>query len=463
MIDPGDGGTFYPAPRRIFALPIGPTVSSPVIGRDGTIYVGTTDGKLVKHRQDGSGTNWSTPTNDTAGSSPALGQDGTIYVGSSDDKLYALTSDGAVKWSLDLGSPAASSPAVGGDGTIYVGCADGKLHSVAQSSAPSVGRTRPTVQSRARPPCTRARCTSDQTTRRFTRCRRWTEGPVGVRDPRRGRRPGDRVRRHGISRRRRSARLCSHIEGVAVLRCEREGRRQDSPRHRHGTYALRVYGERARCAFTVVLWQIHGLRHTSASLQDWSHFVPPAPVRASHRIGFASRIGSDACCDSRLRGGSASISTSNSTSTVPSSFAARGARWLFSRASSPPTRPAHPFDGSGDPSRECPGPTPPQADSRAASPRVVTRNDGRPQRSRHDRRSNEGRGDNGLSVVGALTRRELPFVGRGNELRHCALLRRREWRCWRYCRRWPLLNRGAIRMFVGDVRFGVAVTGAKHI
>ena len=31
-------------------------------------------------------------------SSPALGQDGTIYVGSNDHKLHAVTEDGTEKW-----------------------------------------------------------------------------------------------------------------------------------------------------------------------------------------------------------------------------------------------------------------------------------------------------------------------------------------------------------------------------
>lgn len=130
-----DGGFYRPPPRLDFLISLGPIASSPVIGGDGTIYVGTTSGKLISVKPDGSGTNWTATTNDTLGSSPALGQDGTIYVGSSDQKLYALGAGGERKWALDLGSPVSGSPAVGGDGSIYVGTSDGKLHAVSSGGA----------------------------------------------------------------------------------------------------------------------------------------------------------------------------------------------------------------------------------------------------------------------------------------------------------------------------------------
>ncbi|HVH44285.1 MAG TPA: PQQ-binding-like beta-propeller repeat protein [Labilithrix sp.] len=127
---PTDGGPSIAPAKVVFSLSVGPIASSPVIGGDGTIYVGTTDGKLVAVPGDGAAVRWTVTTNDTFGSSPALGQDGTVYVGSTDSKLYAVAPDGAVKWALDLGAPVHGSPAVGGDGSIYVGTTDGKLHAV---------------------------------------------------------------------------------------------------------------------------------------------------------------------------------------------------------------------------------------------------------------------------------------------------------------------------------------------
>jgi outer membrane protein assembly factor BamB len=125
-----DAGAFLPA-RQVFRLPLAAISSSPAIGGDGTIYVGTTDGKLVAVAADGSATKWAAITNDTAGSSPAIALDGTVYVGSSDHKLYAFTAAGAPKWAFDTGGPITSSPVVGGDETVYVGSSDGKLYAVA--------------------------------------------------------------------------------------------------------------------------------------------------------------------------------------------------------------------------------------------------------------------------------------------------------------------------------------------
>ena len=126
-----DGGDAGPAPNRAaWTRALAPIASSPVVGGDGTIYVGTSDGKLVAVAADGTATKWSATTNDTTGSSPSIANDGTIYVGSSDKKLYAIAPDGNVKWTFDTGGAIAGSPAVGGDETVYVGSSDGKLVAV---------------------------------------------------------------------------------------------------------------------------------------------------------------------------------------------------------------------------------------------------------------------------------------------------------------------------------------------
>lgn len=125
---PPDADVVYPA-RVVFSLPLGPIASSPAIGADGTIYVGTTDGKLAAVAGDGSKVKWRATTNDTSGASPSIAADGTIYVGSSDHHLYALDPAGNPKWSYD-GGAALGTPAVGGDETVYVGGADGTLHAV---------------------------------------------------------------------------------------------------------------------------------------------------------------------------------------------------------------------------------------------------------------------------------------------------------------------------------------------
>lgn len=62
---------------------------------------------------------WTFSTGDAIHSSPAIGLDGTIYVGSDDGHLYAVHPDGTEKWKYDAGSPVGAIPAVGTDGTVY--------------------------------------------------------------------------------------------------------------------------------------------------------------------------------------------------------------------------------------------------------------------------------------------------------------------------------------------------------
>ena len=103
--------------------------SSPAIGSDGTIYVGSRDGNLYAINPDGT-EKWSFETEGYIGSSPAIGSDGTIYIGSGDGNLYAINPDGTEKWSFETEGHIESSPAIGSDGTIYVGSGDGNLYAI---------------------------------------------------------------------------------------------------------------------------------------------------------------------------------------------------------------------------------------------------------------------------------------------------------------------------------------------
>lgn len=104
--------------------------SSPAIGSDGTIYVGSGDDKVYAINPNGT-EKWSFLTGDNiVESSPAIGSDGTIYIGSDDDKLYAIYPDGTEKWNFTTGAEIWSSPAIGSDGTIYVGSFDYKLYAI---------------------------------------------------------------------------------------------------------------------------------------------------------------------------------------------------------------------------------------------------------------------------------------------------------------------------------------------
>jgi len=68
-------------------------------------------------------------------SSPAIGSDGSVYVGSDDDYLYAINPEGTLKWRYQTGDYVSSSPAIGSDGTVYVGSEGGDLIAIFSSGA----------------------------------------------------------------------------------------------------------------------------------------------------------------------------------------------------------------------------------------------------------------------------------------------------------------------------------------
>jgi outer membrane protein assembly factor BamB len=104
--------------------------SSPAIGGDGTIYFGCRDRKFYAVSPKGK-KKWEFATGAWVDSSPALGRDGTIYFGSWDKHFYALNPDGTLKWQFETGGEIVSSPAVGADENIYFGSHDKKFYSLA--------------------------------------------------------------------------------------------------------------------------------------------------------------------------------------------------------------------------------------------------------------------------------------------------------------------------------------------
>ncbi|BDU51056.1 hypothetical protein HLVA_16250 [Haliovirga abyssi] len=118
------------APSKLkWSYKTGDWVSSPAIGSDGTIYVGSSDNKLYAINPDGT-LKWSYLTGYWVTSSPAIGSNGIIYVGSWDHRLYAINPDGTLKWSYLTGYRISSSPTIGSDGTIYVGSRDSNLYAI---------------------------------------------------------------------------------------------------------------------------------------------------------------------------------------------------------------------------------------------------------------------------------------------------------------------------------------------
>ncbi|MDE1045672.1 MAG: PQQ-binding-like beta-propeller repeat protein [Nitrospinaceae bacterium] len=110
--------------------------SSPAIGADGTVYVGSKDHKVHALGGKTGAKKWHFLTGDSVRSSPAIGSDGTVYVGSRDNKVYAL--DGktrAKQWEFRTGADVDSSPAIGADGTVYVGSRDHTVYAFKTSSS----------------------------------------------------------------------------------------------------------------------------------------------------------------------------------------------------------------------------------------------------------------------------------------------------------------------------------------
>ena len=138
--------------------------ASPAIRGDGTIYVGSDNGKLYAVDRDGveiwqfaaSGSITASPAIGTEGgfihaldtdgkqrwryaagggiaSSPAIGPDGTLYVGSDDTFVYALEdndSEASLRWRFRTNDSVRSSPVVSKDGTLYVGADNDHLHAL---------------------------------------------------------------------------------------------------------------------------------------------------------------------------------------------------------------------------------------------------------------------------------------------------------------------------------------------
>jgi len=79
-------------------------LSSPAIGADGAIYVGSGDSNLYAVGANG-GRKWAFKA-DTAVGTPALAEAGTIYVRAGEN-LYAVDQNGAKKWAFSLGAGSA--------------------------------------------------------------------------------------------------------------------------------------------------------------------------------------------------------------------------------------------------------------------------------------------------------------------------------------------------------------------
>jgi hypothetical protein len=118
-----DNGTFT---TRLWKVQIGTKITaSPVIGSDGTVYVGSTNGLSAVRPTDGK-VLWNFPAG-IVDQTPALGSGDTVYFGVKAGQfraIYAVARDGTLRWQygpVPAASPYGGFPTVGADGVVYVG------------------------------------------------------------------------------------------------------------------------------------------------------------------------------------------------------------------------------------------------------------------------------------------------------------------------------------------------------
>lgn len=96
--------------------------SAPALGKDGTVYVRSTDMFVYALGADGT-LKWKYLTRGNSSFSFSIGSDGTVYTGELQD-FYALKSDGTLKWAFRITENDSNytiiDSVIGADGTIYV-------------------------------------------------------------------------------------------------------------------------------------------------------------------------------------------------------------------------------------------------------------------------------------------------------------------------------------------------------
>jgi outer membrane protein assembly factor BamB len=138
-----DGGVIFGSSLNLYSLAsggslkwsyacgsTGPIESSPVLGTNGAIYIGSPDNRLYSFSPSGS-LLWSYRSGYHVLSSPALGSDGRVYCGSEDNTVYTLLSDGSLLWSYETGDYLSSTPTLAGDGRAFISGGDNMLYAFA--------------------------------------------------------------------------------------------------------------------------------------------------------------------------------------------------------------------------------------------------------------------------------------------------------------------------------------------
>ena len=110
----------------------------PTIADDGTVYYGAANpqdnkGKIIALTSDGK-KKWEFVLLEWLEGSASIGPDGTIYSGSKEGDFYALNPDGTEKWRFHTGSGISAAPTIGGSETVYIGSWDGNFYALNQKT-----------------------------------------------------------------------------------------------------------------------------------------------------------------------------------------------------------------------------------------------------------------------------------------------------------------------------------------
>ncbi|MBI3573004.1 MAG: PQQ-binding-like beta-propeller repeat protein, partial [Candidatus Kerfeldbacteria bacterium] len=114
-------------------------IITPAIMPDGTLFVGTSEGKIIALNTKTKTVLWKYSTkadpdktsNYGTPSFPVVDKNGTVYIGSVDHAMYAVNKKGKLVWKYKTGGGISeAAPALGSDGTLYFTSDDGYLYAV---------------------------------------------------------------------------------------------------------------------------------------------------------------------------------------------------------------------------------------------------------------------------------------------------------------------------------------------
>ncbi len=117
-------------------------VSAPALDAAGYLYLASTTGTIRKFEFRDDLPNkgqviWEVNTQSEFYTSPVIGFDGTVYVGGADSTLYALNGqNSSLKWSKKLGAAISTTATINEYGVLYIGDSNGTMYAMSDTGEP---------------------------------------------------------------------------------------------------------------------------------------------------------------------------------------------------------------------------------------------------------------------------------------------------------------------------------------